>query len=114
VLRIKHLLFVEGLTLAGVRRKLLEQSERPAPDSTLQDLDALFGSDARERILQVKRGLRDLATMLAKQPSDAGEPQSLFDIAPRPRRVAHTKRVKPPGKASSSKSAPSKAAKKKR
>src|ERR687895_764899 len=45
VLRIKHLLFVEGLTLAGARRKLTE--ERPAATSTgLQDVADLLGSDA--------------------------------------------------------------------
>ena len=30
VLRIKHLLFAEGLTLAGARRKLQEERPRPA------------------------------------------------------------------------------------
>jgi DNA-binding transcriptional MerR regulator len=108
VLRIKHLLFVEGLTLAGARRKLLEQSERPAQESGLQDLEALFGSDARERILQVKRGLREIATMLSKRASEDGHPQSLFDIAPAPRRaaakkVAPKKVAKPPAKAAKKK-----------
>src|SRR4051812_48286768 len=60
VLRIKHLLFVEGLTLAGARRKI--EGERPpsasavaADSARLDELSALLGSDARERILQVKR-----------------------------------------------------------
>jgi DNA-binding transcriptional MerR regulator len=67
VLRIKHLLFVEGLTLAGARRRLLE--EQPAADSpSLKDVAELFGSDARERILQVRRGLRELSAMLARAP----------------------------------------------
>ena len=92
VLRIKHLLFVDGLTLAGARRKLLEESERPATSSTLHDLDALFGSDARERILQVKRGLREIATMLAKEPAEGrAAPRSLFDVAPVRKKPAVTK-----------------------
>lgn len=72
VLRIKHLLFVEGLTLAGARRRLV--GERPATAAAvaaepgLDDLNALLGSDARERILQVKQGLREIATILAKNP----------------------------------------------
>lgn len=103
VLRIKHLLFVEGLTLAGARRKLLEQSETRPAAAGRQELDALLDSDARERILQVKRGLKEIATMLAKEPGN-GEPQSLFDIAPRPRKAAVKKVAK----------APSKGAKKKR
>ena len=82
VLRIKHLLFVEGLTLGGVRRKL--QGEQPAVEADaggLDDLGALLGSDARERILQVKQGLRDIATMLAKDSSGgSGEAPALFDL----------------------------------
>jgi DNA-binding transcriptional MerR regulator len=81
VLRIKHLLFVEGLTLAGARRKLLEETDRASAAAPLENLDALFGSDARERILQVKRGLREIATMLARRPSEAGDPL-LFDVTP--------------------------------
>jgi DNA-binding transcriptional MerR regulator len=69
VLRIKQLLYGEGLTLAGVRRKLVE--ERPSGASeepTLANIAELLGRDARERILQVKRGLHELASMLAKTP----------------------------------------------
>ena len=90
VLRIKHLLFVEGLTLAGARRKLLDESAH-APDAALQDLDTLFRRDARERILQVKRGLREIATMLARNPSDASVEASLFDVAPAPKKAAAKK-----------------------
>jgi len=81
VLRIKHLLFVEGLTLAGARRKLLE--EQPIPQTASEDLDELLGSDARERIMLVKRGLKEIAVMLAKKPSSAAvaEARSLFDMA---------------------------------
>jgi DNA-binding transcriptional MerR regulator len=66
VLRIKQLLFVEGLTLAGARRKLIEEAP-PAAD-TLQDVKELFGKDARERILQLKRGLHELAAILSRSP----------------------------------------------
>lgn len=114
VLRIKHLLFVEGLTLAGARRKLVEESERPAHESALQDLDALLGSDARERILQVKRGLREIATMLARQPLEEGQPPSLFDIAPAPRRTAAKKPAMKKVAKAPVKVPPAKAARKKR
>ena len=71
VLRIKHLLFVEGLTLAGVRRKLIEEgSDTRSEKEALKDVAALFGLDARERILQVKRGLREIASMLSRRPPD--------------------------------------------
>ncbi len=79
VLRIKHLLFVEGLTLAGARRKLID--EQPGNAAGAHEIDALLGSDARERILQVKRGLRDLAAMLAREPGADGAAPSLFELA---------------------------------
>jgi DNA-binding transcriptional MerR regulator len=81
VLRIKHLLFVDGLTLAGARRKLLE--EHPAADTVSEGLDELLGSDARERILLVKRGLKEIAVMLGKTPSseNVAAARNLFDLA---------------------------------
>src|SRR4051794_7526888 len=81
VLRIKHLLFVEGLTLAGARRKLLD--ERPAAQTVSEDIEELLGNDARERLMLVKRGLKEIAVMLAKKPSagnGSSAPASLFDL----------------------------------
>ena len=87
VLRIKHLLFVEGLTLAGVRRKLTEEGvDSRAEKDALQDVAALFGVDARERILQVKRGLREIASMLSRRPAATGN--GPFELKPEPARSA--------------------------
>ncbi|HEX6462833.1 MAG TPA: MerR family transcriptional regulator, partial [Vicinamibacterales bacterium] len=66
VLRIKHLLFVEGLTLAGARRKMLDEQPSPPPEASA--LDDLLSSDARERLLSVRKMLRELAAMLAGKP----------------------------------------------
>ena len=96
VLRIKHLLFVEGLTLAGARRKLLEE-QPPAAGQGLQEVAELLGSDARERILQVRRGLRELAAMLAKSPrvGDDGEGFALkVERVPKPKGKAAAARKK--------------------
>lgn len=65
VLRIKHLLFVEGLTLAGARRKLADEGGAPSEPA---DVDVLLGKDVRERLLLVKRGLRELQTLLSDAP----------------------------------------------
>jgi DNA-binding transcriptional MerR regulator len=89
VLRLKHLLFVEGLTLAGARRKLLE--EQPSPDIDAAGLDKLFGKDARERIQSVKQGLREIATMLAGDPRANGSP-GLFELAAPAKRAAAKKK----------------------
>ncbi|HET7696713.1 MAG TPA: MerR family transcriptional regulator [Vicinamibacterales bacterium] len=66
VLKIKHLLFVEGLTLAGARRRMQDEQGAPPPDGSV--LDELLTSDARERILSVRRSLRELSAMLAQRP----------------------------------------------
>jgi DNA-binding transcriptional MerR regulator len=69
VLRIKHLLFVEGLTIAGARRKLQdEQPGTPAGPVSAAELDDLLSSDVRERILSVRKSLRELSAMLAQGP----------------------------------------------
>jgi DNA-binding transcriptional MerR regulator len=83
VLRIKHLLFVEGLTLAGARRRLLD--EQPAPAADASELDDLLSSDARERILSVRATLRELQVMLAAKPGAPVEEFMLEAPAEKPR-----------------------------
>ena len=64
VLRIKELLFVEGLTLGAARRKILQ--ERPAADGgEQQPLEELLGADAQARVKDVKAGLRSILAMLS-------------------------------------------------
>ena len=67
VLRIKELLFVEGLTVAGARRRLEEEgggrsSEEETGETSLTEL---LGADARERIADVRQGLRWILELLA-------------------------------------------------
>ena len=62
VLRIKHLLLVEGLTLAGARRRLDEEGAPIAAESPA--IDELMGQNARERLTAVKRGLQSILEML--------------------------------------------------
>src|SRR6266542_3562476 len=69
VLRIKHLLLVEGLTLAGARRRLEEEVAPVAADAPA--IDELIGRNARERLTEVKRGLRSILSLLAR--TDSGE-----------------------------------------
>ena len=65
ILRIKDLVFSEGLTLAGARRRL-EEEEAPVEDEAAAPaLDAA----ARERLGQVKDGLRALLVMLEGEPA---------------------------------------------
>jgi DNA-binding transcriptional MerR regulator len=67
VLRIKQLVFSEGLTLAGARRRLEETIPRtPAEErqEVAEVLDAL-ASDARTRIAHVRDGLRSILQLLS-------------------------------------------------
>jgi DNA-binding transcriptional MerR regulator len=82
VRRIKHLLLVEGLTLAGARRRLEEETGTVAADSP--DIDELFGRNARERITDVKRGLRSILDLLAGR--GTADEFRLAPPAPRPSR----------------------------
>src|SRR4051812_10935509 len=62
VLRIKHLLLVEGLTLAGARRRLDEEAAPVGAESPA--IDELIGQNARERLTAVKRGLQSILDLL--------------------------------------------------
>jgi DNA-binding transcriptional MerR regulator len=66
VMRIKHLLLVEGLTLAGARRKL-EEEATPAVSA-----DDLIGPEARDRLSEIKRGLRSILELLSAGAADEG------------------------------------------
>jgi DNA-binding transcriptional MerR regulator len=76
VLRIKSLVFGEGLTLAGARRRLDEMDE-PGPPVMKLAGEAL-GHHARERVKSVRDGLRDLLRML----SGGAEPELVLTAAP--------------------------------
>ncbi len=65
VARIRHLLLVEGLTLAGVRRRLELDATPVAADEPA--LDELIGQNARERLTAVKRGLRSILELLSRE-----------------------------------------------
>ena len=67
VLRIKHLLLVEGLTLAGARRRISEET-MPAAGET-PGIDELIGQNARERLTAVKRGLQSILDLLGAVPN---------------------------------------------
>jgi DNA-binding transcriptional MerR regulator len=85
VLRLKHLLYVEGLTLAGARRKLSEEQPDAGESTALTEVGELLGADARDRILSVRRGLRELSVMLAKTPAAKGqEPAPEFELKVEP------------------------------
>ena len=65
VLRIKQLVFEEGLTLSGARRRLEEDGVQPNADSGAL-MEDVFGDRVRERLQHVKAGLQSILEMLSK------------------------------------------------
>jgi hypothetical protein len=84
---------VEGLTLAGVRRKLEEESGPIAADVPI--IDELIGRDARERLTEVKRGLRSILDLLASRVGAAEFRLSAPLASAGPRSRPHPSRPKP-------------------
>ncbi|MCC7033273.1 MAG: MerR family transcriptional regulator [Acidobacteria bacterium] len=63
VLRIKSLVFGEGLTLAGARRRLEESDDGSERPTVL--VEEVLGERARERVRAVRDGLRGILQMLS-------------------------------------------------
>ena len=94
VRRIRQLVFGEGLTVAGARRRLEAEGTAPAvsEEETAEVLDAL-GADARKRLAAVREGLTSILAMLGTAPGDAA-----FSLRPAERRSAPATRAVPPAR----------------
>ena len=68
VLRIKQLVFEEGLTLAGARRRIEDESQ-PQPELPLEEF---VTPEFRERIARVKDGLQELLGLLGHERAASG------------------------------------------
>jgi len=67
VLQIKQLVYGEGLTLAGARRRIEGTEATSQAEPTVADL---LDEDTRKRLSEIRQGLRSLLDMLS-----AGEPE---------------------------------------
>ncbi len=109
VLRIKQLVFVEGLTLAGARRRLEEEPRGPSvPGATVDDA---LGDMARSRLRQVRTGLEAIMRLLSRDgwQSDTPELQLVPPSVPlRSRSRVASKSAPPPRRSSKAKAASSK------
>ena len=70
VLRIKQLVFSDGLTLAGVRRRIEEESAPVIEEATSAPMRELLGRNAKERLAEVKKGLIGILEMLGGHPGE--------------------------------------------
>lgn len=92
VLRIKDLVFVEGLTLAGARRRLEEEQQSDNEPSVALDVEDLLGSVARRKLREVRAGLESILQMLNRESSPAGLPELQLVAPPTRAKGAATKR----------------------
>jgi DNA-binding transcriptional MerR regulator len=86
VQRIKQLVFGEGLTLAGARRRLEElapASTRSNDAEVAEVLDAL-ASNARTRIANVRQGLQSILTLLSSAPGTVVLVNDDYQLQPPP------------------------------
>ncbi len=69
VQKIKQLVFGEGLTLAGARRRLEQSATAPgASDEEVAEVLEALASDARTRIASVRDGLKSILRLLSAAP----------------------------------------------
>jgi DNA-binding transcriptional MerR regulator len=97
VLRIKQLVFSDGLTLAGARRRIDEESPSRLEEVDAEPMKALLGRNARERLLEVRNGLRAILQLLSSRPGEASHLNIVPFSRPAARPVA---RVKTPARRS--------------
>jgi DNA-binding transcriptional MerR regulator len=71
VLRIKQHVFADGLTLAGVRRRIEEEAPPVLEEAEAAPIKELLGRNAKERLSEVKRGLMNILEMLNARPGEA-------------------------------------------
>jgi DNA-binding transcriptional MerR regulator len=69
ILRIKQLVFTEGLTLAGARRKI--DGDPPPEDEPVLPYGVPVSDEVKARVSQAKQGLRSLLDLLS-QPAPPG------------------------------------------
>src|SRR5918992_743886 len=81
VMRIKQLVFGEGLTLSGARRRLeahlATAAAAIAEADDAEDVLETLGQDARARIAIVRAGLRSLLDTLSHSPGNAASLRSV-------------------------------------
>lgn len=75
VLRIKQLVFDEGLTLSGARRRLDEDGEPKHSGAAALLVEEVVGDRVLDRLRHVKTGLQSILQILAKDGVEAAELQ---------------------------------------
>lgn len=81
VLRIKDLVFGEGLTLAGARRRLEEEQEKPGTSVAAVAVNDVLDDFARRKLREVRSGLEAILALVSRS-SDGSPVPELKLVAP--------------------------------
>lgn len=90
VLRIKQLVFDEGLTLSGARRRL-EEDVAPPTNGAAGLVEDVLGDHVRQRLQAVRSGLQSILDLLSKEGDHQPELTLVAPPAPNKKAVAKTK-----------------------
>lgn len=82
ILRIKQLVFAEGLTLAGARRRI--EGDQPEEDVLPLEVPAAVTEDVRVKVTRVKRELESLLEMLSHPAAAASAARSVDGVSADP------------------------------
>jgi DNA-binding transcriptional MerR regulator len=89
VLRLKHLLFVDGLTLAGARKQLAQEGPAPVADDSVMEVEVLT-MRAKKGLREIRDGLQYILTVL----SEDGSPSEDFVLQPSGKNTKPAKKAK--------------------
>ena len=87
VLRIKELVFVEGLTLAGARRRLEEEQQDPATSVAAVAVNDVLDEFARTKLREVRTGLEAILQIVSR---DGGSTVPDLQLVPPAARTKNT------------------------
>jgi DNA-binding transcriptional MerR regulator len=82
VLRIKDLVFREGLTLAGARRRLEEEEQGPGTSVAAVAIDDVLDDFARSKLREVRTGLEAILRLVSRDGRMSSGPEQLTLVAP--------------------------------
>ena len=91
VLRIKHLVFDEGLTLSGARRRLEEEAEPVNPSELVEDM---LDGRVRESLRHVRTGLQGILALLSDDAENQPELRLVAPTAPKQKAAPKVKSKK--------------------
>jgi len=88
VLRIKDLVFGEGLTLAGARRRLEEEDQGPTRSVAAVAVNDVLDDFARRKLREVRTGLEAILQLVSRNADGSTVPE-LTLVAPAARTKSH-------------------------